>query len=96
MPALSGVRYSTYATGDELSAAEMQTYVANQVVMSFANEAARDSALSGSLVEGMVAYLQDVEYPTIYDGTSWIRYARTQDVAAVDTRTTLINQFTTI
>ena len=96
MPGLSGVKYSEYTTGDELSAAEMQIYVANQVVMSFANESARDTALAGNLLEGMVAYLQDVEYPTIYDGTAWVRYARTQDVAAVDTRTTLLTQYTTL
>lgn len=42
-----------------------------QTVMRFASAAARDSALSGVIVEGMVAYLKDINMCTVYDGSAW-------------------------
>ena len=89
-----GVTYRAYVPGDELSAAELQVYVMNQVIMTFANSTARDTALTGQEVQGMVAFLADVQYLTIYDGTAWVRYARSSDIAAADTRSTLLNLFT--
>lgn len=40
-------------------------------VMVFANAAARNSALSGALAEGMVAYLQDTKLLYRFDGSAW-------------------------
>jgi hypothetical protein len=40
--------------------------------MVFANAAARTSALSGVLAEGMVSYLQDTNAVMVYNGTSWV------------------------
>lgn len=93
-PYLSGVKFRPYETGDELSAAELQLYVANQVVMVFDSSSDRDTALTGQEVEGMICYLEDVKYPEIYDGSQWVRYARAQDISAVDTKSTLAHYYT--
>jgi hypothetical protein len=42
-----------------------------QAVMVFNDSAARDSALTAVLSEGMVAYLKDVNSVEKYDGSSW-------------------------
>ena len=48
--------YHAYATGDVLTAAQVQYNLQNQTVMYFATTTARDTALSGKLVDGMCAY----------------------------------------
>ena len=62
--------YHAYATGDVLTAAQVQYNLQNQTVMYFASSAARTTALSGVLVEGMVSYIpaNGVEY---YNGSTW-------------------------
>lgn len=90
---LAGVIYKEYDPGDNLSAAELQFYVMNQTVMEFASATARDTALTAVVEQGMLAYLQDVDQLTIYDGTSWIRYASNSDIAAADTRSTLVSLY---
>jgi hypothetical protein len=42
------------------------------MVMRFADSAARTTALSGVLVEGMVSYLKDTNAVEVYDGSSWV------------------------
>jgi len=63
--------YHAYATGDVLTAAQVQYNLQNQTVMYFATTTARDAALTGSiLVDGMVSYTPatGVMY---YNGTAW-------------------------
>jgi len=43
-----------------------------QSVMVFASSAARTSAISGILAEGMVTYLQDTNSLEYYDGSAWV------------------------
>jgi hypothetical protein len=52
-----------------------------QTVMVFASSAARTSALSGVLAEGMVSYLQDTNSLEVYDGSAWI--GATGDITAL-------------
>lgn len=52
--------------------------------MRFANAAARTTALSGVLAEGMVSYLMDTDAVEVYNGTSWVPTA-TGDITAVTT-----------
>lgn len=49
--------------------------IAPKSVMRFASAAARSAVLTGAAapVEGMVAYLQDVDTAYLYDGTTWRR-----------------------
>jgi hypothetical protein len=68
---MAGAGYKLFATGDVLTAAQVNTYLNEQTVMVFADSAARTTALSGVLAEGMMSYLQDTDSVEVYDGTSW-------------------------
>jgi hypothetical protein len=68
---MAGAGYKLFATGDVLTAAQVNTYLMQQSVMVFASATARNTALSGVLSEGMVAYLLDTNDVTIYDGAAW-------------------------
>jgi hypothetical protein len=50
----------------------VNTYFMQQTVMSFASAAARTTALSTVLAEGMVSYLQDTNSLEVYDGSAWV------------------------
>jgi hypothetical protein len=68
---MAGSGYKLFNTGDVLTAAQVNTYLMQQSVMVFANSAARTTALSGVLAEGMLSYLQDTNAVEKYDGSSW-------------------------
>jgi hypothetical protein len=70
-----GSGFKDFAAGDVLTAADVDGYLMRQTVMTFADASARDSALSGVLDEGMVAYLEDSDTITVYDGSAWRIYA---------------------
>jgi hypothetical protein len=59
-----------FTAGEVLAAADVNSFLMDQTVMSFAGTAARGSAIS-SPVEGMVAYLEDTNLYTGYNGTAW-------------------------
>jgi hypothetical protein len=69
---MAGAGYKLFNTGDVLTAQQVNEYLMQQTVMSFANAAARTTALSGVLAEGMVSYLQDTNVVEIYTGASWV------------------------
>jgi hypothetical protein len=75
--ATANAGYHLYNTGDVLSAAQVQYNLQNQTVMYFASSAARTTALSGVLVEGMVSYIpaNGLEY---YNGSAWVLVAADQ------------------
>ena len=68
---MAGAGYKLFATGDVLTAAQVNTYLMQQTVMVFASSAARTTALSGVLAEGMLSYLSDTNAVEKYDGSSW-------------------------
>jgi hypothetical protein len=68
---MAGAGYKLFNTGDVLTAAQVNTYLNEQTVMVFASSAARTSALSGVLAEGMVSYLQDTNAVEVYNGSAW-------------------------
>jgi len=78
---MAGAGYKLFATGDVLTAAQVNTYLMQQTVMVFASSAARTTALSGVLAEGMVSYLQDTNSLEVYDGAAWI--GATGDITAL-------------
>jgi hypothetical protein len=53
-----------------LDASDVNTYLMDQSIMSFAGTAARGSAIA-TPVEGMATYLEDSNLVSIYDGTDW-------------------------
>jgi hypothetical protein len=68
---MAGAGYKLYATGDILTAAQVNNYLQEQTVMVFASAAARTSALSLVLAEGMVSYLADTNVVEVYNGSAW-------------------------
>ena len=69
---MAGAGYKLFATGDVLTAAQVNTYLQEQTVMSFADSAARTTALSGVLAEGMMSYLRDTNAVQVYNGSAWV------------------------
>jgi hypothetical protein len=78
---MAGAGYKLFATGDVLTAAQVNTFLMQQTVMVFASSAARTTALSGVLAEGMVSYLQDTNSLEVYDGAAWV--GATGDITAL-------------
>ena len=79
-----GSGFKDWTAGDVLTAADVDGYLMRQTVMTFADASARDTALSGVLDEGMVAYLEDVNALTVYNGSAWVAVIDS-DVLTVDT-----------
>jgi hypothetical protein len=77
---MAGAGYRNFQTGEVLTATNVNTYLNEQTVMVFADAAARTTALSGVLAEGMVTYLKDTNQIEVYNGSSWVAMVRT-DVA---------------
>jgi len=67
----AGLGYIEFATGDILTAAAANGYLASQTVMVFANAAARTSAIT-SPQEGMFSYLKDTNATEYYSGSAWV------------------------
>ena len=67
----AGLGYKEFTTGDILTAADANGYLASQVVMVFASAAARTSAIA-SPQEGMVSYLKDTNSTEYYSGSAWV------------------------
>ena len=77
--------YHLFSTGDVLTAAQVQYNLQNQTIMYFASSAARTSALSGVVVEGMFSYLADTNSTEYYDGAAWQSISNPGDITAVTT-----------
>jgi hypothetical protein len=69
---MAGAGYKLYATGDILTAAQVNTYLQEQTVMVFADAAARTTALASVLSEGMISYLKDTNSTEYYSGSAWV------------------------
>lgn len=66
----AGLGYIEFTTGDILTAATANGYLASQTVMVFANAAARTSAIA-SPQEGMISFLKDTDTLQFYTGSAW-------------------------
>ena len=89
--ATANAGYHAYATGDVLTAAQVQYNLQNQTTMYFASASARTTALTGVLVEGMVSYIpaNGIEY---YNGSAWVSIS--QAVTALTTKGDLLTYST--
>lgn len=67
----AGLGYKEFLTGDVLTAADANGYLASQVVMVFASSAARASAIT-SPQEGMITYLKDTDVTQYYSGSAYV------------------------
>lgn len=61
----------TFNPSDVLTASDVNTYLMNQTVMTFAGTAARGSAI-GTASEGMLSWLEDSNEYQYYNGTAWV------------------------
>lgn len=68
---MAGLGRKVWTAGDVLSAANLNGYVADQVVQVYAGTAARGSSLNGSATEGMVTYLSDFNQLDFFDGSAY-------------------------
>jgi hypothetical protein len=80
---MAGAGYRLFATGDVLTAAQVNTYLQQQTVMVFADSSARTTALSGVIAEGMVSYLQSDDTVYVYNGSAWVSIANSGDITSV-------------
>jgi hypothetical protein len=59
-----------FTAGEVLAAADVNNFLMNQSVMTFAGTAARGSAI-GTAVEGMLTYLEDTNSFQYWSGSAW-------------------------
>lgn len=71
---MAGAGYKTFNAGDILTASDVQTYLQDQVVATFATTTARDAAIT-SPSEGQFAYSKADDTYYIYSGTEWLPYS---------------------
>ena len=74
--------FKVWSTGDLVNASDFNNYIQEQVIMTFANSTARDSAVS-SPEEGMFCYLADTNVLQYYDGSSWASYIGECDITGI-------------
>jgi hypothetical protein len=86
---MAGAGYRLFNTGDVLTAAQVNTNLQQQVIMVFASSAARSSALTGVLAEGMFTYLLDTNAFQYYDGAAFVDVSNPGDITGVTAGTGL-------
>ena len=63
--------FKDFEVGEVLTACDVDNFLMRQTVMVFDDAAARTTALSAVLTEGMVTYLKDTNAVEVYDGTAF-------------------------
>jgi hypothetical protein len=67
-----GSGYRVFTAGEVLTASNVQNFLQNQSVMSFADSTARATSIgTANFEEGMLSYLQDSDTLEVYDGSAW-------------------------
>ena len=77
----AGLGFKTFNTGDVLSAADVNGYLM-QGVLVFASTAARDAAITAPS-EGQFAFTKDTNSLFYYDGAAWVASGATGDIEGV-------------
>lgn len=67
---MAGAGFKTFASGDVLTASDVNTYIMEQMLTVFADSTARDAAIT-SPSEGMFAFLKDSNTLVFHNGSSW-------------------------
>jgi len=86
---MAGLGYRDFTVGQVLTSAQVDGYLMQQTVMVFADSAARTTALSGVVAEGMFSYLKDTNSTEYYDGSAWVAVSNPGDITAVTAGTGL-------
>ena len=77
-----GAGFKVWSTGDLVNASDFNNYLQEQVIMSFADSTARDSAVS-SPEEAMFCFLRDTNTLQFYDGSAWANFIGEGDITGV-------------
>ena len=77
-----GAGFKVWSTGDLVNASDFNNYLQEQVIMSFADSTARDSAVS-SPEEAMFCFLRDTNTLQYYDGSAWANFIGEGDITGV-------------
>ena len=84
---MAGAGSKLFTSGSVLTAAQVNTYLMDQAVMRFADEAARTAAFGGSgepvLASGMMSYLIDTASVEVYNGSDWVAIGGGADILQV-------------
>jgi hypothetical protein len=84
---MAGAGIKLFVSGDVLTAAQVNTFLQDQVIARFATTAARDAAYGGVgepvLAEGMFAYIDADNSLYFYDGAAWQPFSAGADVLQV-------------
>lgn len=84
---MAGAGAKLFTSGSVLTAAQVNTYLMDQSVMRFADEAARTAAFGGVgepvLASGMVSYLVDIASVQVYNGSAWVAIGGGADILQV-------------
>jgi hypothetical protein len=83
-----------WTAGDVLAAADVNTYLGDQVISVFADAAARGTAIP-SPIQGMLTYLVDTSAYESWDGSAFISISNPGDITAVTAGTALTGGGTT-
>jgi hypothetical protein len=78
-----------FTAGQILTAAQVDNYLMRQSIMTFDDAAARTSALSAVLAEGMFSFLKDTDATEYYNGSAWVGVSNPGDITAVTAGTAL-------
>lgn len=77
-----GAGFKVWATGDLVNASDFNNYLQEQVIMSFADSSARDTAVT-SPEEAMFCFLRDTNTLQFYDGSAWQNFIGEGDITGV-------------
>ena len=84
---MAGAGTRLFVAGEVLTAAQVNTYLQDQVIMRFADSAARDDAFGGAgepvLAEGMFCYLLDTNEFLVYTGSIWTAVDTSSDPSKI-------------
>ncbi len=78
--------FKVWTTGELVNANDFNNYIQEQVIMTFADSSARESAVS-SPEEGMFSFLADTNTLTFYNGSSWASFIGEGDITGVTVTT---------
>ena len=84
---MAGAGTRLFVAGEVLTAAQVNTFLQDQVIMRFADSAARDAAFGGAgepvLAEGMFCYLLDTNEFLVYTGSAWTAVDTSSDPSKI-------------
>ena len=76
---MAGLGAKLFTAFSQLTAAQVNGYLADQAIMRFASSVVRDAAFGGAgeptLAEGMFCYLDDTNVLQSYTGSAWVEIA---------------------